>query len=217
MPDTHAVVNQVPLLEEHNPASSPVLIEALIREGGQWGLDEVTAVGAISGARQTQRWGELANRNRPILRTHDRFGHRVDEVEYDPAYHELMRVAIEHGLHAAPWADDRPGAHFVRAAKTSVWTAEPGHVCPISMTYAVVPALRLNPELAAIYEPLLTSRQYDPELKLADNQSRDDRGHVDDRKAGRLRRPCRNLAGDPQRRRDLLADRSQVVHVGADV
>ncbi|MGA8330273.1 MAG: acyl-CoA dehydrogenase family protein [Mycobacterium sp.] len=167
MPDTHAVVNQVPLLEEHNPASSPVLIEALIREGGQWGLDEVTAVGAISGARQTQRWGELASRNRPILRTHDRYGHRVDEVEYDPAYHELMREAIGHGLHAAPWADDRPGAHVVRAAKTSVWTAEPGHMCPISMTYAVVPALRFNPELSAIYEPLLTSRQYDPELKLA--------------------------------------------------
>ena len=145
MPDTHVVSNQVPPLEEHNPASSPVLIEALIREGGQWGLDEVTAVGAISGARQTQRWGELAQRNRPILRTHDRYGNRIDEVEFDPAYHELMRVAIEHGLHAAPWADDRPGAHVVRAAKTSVWTAEPGHVCPISMTYAVVPALRLQP------------------------------------------------------------------------
>jgi putative acyl-CoA dehydrogenase len=167
MSDTHAVINQVPLLEEHNPASSPVLIEALIREGGQWGLDEVNAVGAISGARQTQRWGELANRNRPILRTHDRYGHRVDEVEYDPAYHELMQVAIEHGLHAAPWTDDRPGAHVVRAAKTSVWSAEPGHMCPISMTYAVVPALRFNAELSAIYEPLLTSREYDPELKLA--------------------------------------------------
>jgi putative acyl-CoA dehydrogenase len=144
-----------------------VLIEALIREGGQWGLDEVTEVGAVSGSRQTQRWGELAERNRPVLRTHDRYGHRVDEVEYDPAYHELMRAAVEHGLHAAPWADDRPGSHVVRAAKTSVWTAEPGHVCPISMTYAVVPALRCNPDLAAIYEPLLTSRHYDPELKVA--------------------------------------------------
>ena len=167
MPDTHVVSNQVPPLEEHNPASSPVLIEALIRGGGQWGLDDVTAVGAISGARQTQRWGELAQRNRPILRTHDRFGNRIDEVEFDPAYHELMRVAIEHGLHAAPWADDRPGAHVVRAAKTSVWTAEPGHMCPISMTYAVVPAMRFNSELAATYETLLTSREYDPELKLA--------------------------------------------------
>ncbi|HVQ98855.1 MAG TPA: acyl-CoA dehydrogenase family protein, partial [Mycobacterium sp.] len=166
MPDTHIVTNQVPPLENHNPASSPVLIEALIREGGQWGLDEVTEVGAISGSRHAQRWGELADRNRPMLRTHDRYGHRVDEIDYDPAYHELMRAAIEHGLHAAPWADEQPGSHVVRAAKTSVWTAEPGHMCPISMTYAVVPALRCNPELAAVYEPLLTSRHYDPELTV---------------------------------------------------
>ncbi|OBI45842.1 DNA alkylation response protein [Mycobacterium kyorinense] len=166
MPDTHVVTNQVPPLEDYNPASSPVLTEALIREGGQWGLDEVTEVGAISGSAETQRWGELADRHRPILHTHDRYGHRVDEVEYDPAYHQLMRTAIKHGLHAAPWADERPGAHVVRAAKTGVWTAEPGHMCPISMTYAVVPALRCNPELADIYEPLLTSREYDPDLTV---------------------------------------------------
>src|ERR1700687_5397524 len=167
MSDTHIVTNQAPPLENYNPATSPVLIEALIREGGQWGLDEVTELGALSGSQQAQRWGELADRNQPILHTHDRYGHRVDEVEYDPAYHELMRVAIGHGLHAAPWADDRPGAHVVRAAKTSVWTPEPGHVGPISMPYAVVPALRYTPELAEIYEPLLTSREYDPELKVA--------------------------------------------------
>ncbi|AAS06683.1 Putative acyl-CoA dehydrogenase AidB [Mycobacterium avium subsp. paratuberculosis] len=157
----------MPPLDNYNPAGSPVLVEALIREGGQWGLDEVNEVGALSASRQAQRWGELADRNRPILHTHDRNGYRVDEVEYDPAYHELMRTAIAHGLHAAPWADDRPGAHVVRAAKTSVWTVEPGHVCPISMTYAVVPALRFNPELAKVYEPLLTSREYDPELRVA--------------------------------------------------
>ncbi len=166
MPDTHVVTNQVPPLVDHNPATSPVLIEALIREGGQWGLDEVTELGALSGSAQAQRWGDLADRNQPILHTHDRYGHRVDEIEYDPAYHELMRAAIAHGLHAAPWADDRPGAHVVRAAKMSVWTPEPGHVCPISMTYAVVPALRHNAELAKVYEPLLTSRVYDPELRV---------------------------------------------------
>ncbi|ORA19730.1 acyl-CoA dehydrogenase family protein [Mycobacterium arosiense] len=167
MSDTHVVTNQVPPLENHNPAGSAVLIEALIREGGQWGLDEVNEVGALSATHQAQRWGELADRNRPILHTHDRNGHRVDEVEYDPAYHELLRAAVAHGLAAAPWADDRPGAHVVRAAKTSVWTVEPGHICPISMTYAVVPALRFNPELAKVYEPLLTSREYDPELRPA--------------------------------------------------
>ena len=167
MPDTHVVTNQVPPLENYNPAAFPALVEALIREGGQWGLDEVNEVGALSGSKQAQRWGELADRNRPVLHTHDAYGHRIDEVEYDPAYHELMRAAIGHGLHAAPWADERAGAHVVRAAKMSAWNCEPGHVCPISMTYAVVPALRFNPELAAVYEPLLTSREYDPELRLA--------------------------------------------------
>jgi putative acyl-CoA dehydrogenase len=167
MSDTHVVTNQVPALENYNPATSAVLIEALIREGGEWGLDEVNEVGAIAGGREAQRWGELADRNRPILHTHDKYGHRVDEVEYDPAYHELMRTAIAVGIHAAPWADDRPGAHVVRAAKMSVWNVEPGHTCPISMTYAVVPALRCNPELAAVYEPLLTSREYDPDVKPA--------------------------------------------------
>src|SRR5246500_2520289 len=167
MPDTHVVTNQVPPLENYTPATSAVLVEALIREGGQWGLEEVNEVGALSASPEAQRWGELADRNRPILHTHDRFGHRVDEVEYDPAYHELMRAAIAHGMHAAPWADERPGAHVVRAAKTSVWTVEPGHVCPISMTYHVVPARRCTPERAAVSEPLLTSREYDPELKPA--------------------------------------------------
>lgn len=167
MSDTHVVTNQTSPLVDHNPATAPAIVEALIREGGEWGLDEVTELGVIAGSAQAQRWGELADRNRPILHTHDRFGHRVDEIEYDPAYHELMRTAVAHGLHAAPWADDRPGAHVVRAAKMSVWNPEAGHVCPISMTYAVVPALRHNPELAAIYEPLLTSREYEPELRLA--------------------------------------------------
>src|SRR5689334_22628115 len=164
--DTHVVTNQVPPLEDFNPAASPVLAEALIREGGEWGVDEVHELGALGGSAAAQRWGELADRNRPVLHTHDRVGHRVDEIEFDPAYHQLMTVAVGHGLHAAPWADDRAGAHVVRAAKTSVWTPEPGHICPISMTYAVVPALRYNKELADIYEPLLTSRQYDPELKV---------------------------------------------------
>ena len=166
MSETHVVTNQVPPLTDYNPATAPVLIEAMIREGGGWGLDEVTELGALSGGATAQRWGDLADRNVPVLHTHDRYGHRIDEIEYDPSYHELMRIAIGHGLHAAPWADDRPGAHVVRAAKMGVWTPEPGHVCPISMTYAVVPALRHNADLAEVYEPLLTSRAYDPELTI---------------------------------------------------
>lgn len=171
MAETHVVTNQAPPLLDHNPATSPALMEALVREGGGWGVDEVTELGALGGSARAQRWGELADRNRPVLHTHDRYGHRVDEVEFDPAYHELMNVAVTHGLHGAPWADDRTGSHVVRAAKTSVWTPEPGHICPISMTYAVVPALRNNSELAARYEPLLSSRVYDPELKVPDTKA----------------------------------------------
>jgi putative acyl-CoA dehydrogenase len=102
MSDTHVVTNQVPTLEDYNPATSPALAEALVREGGQWGADEVFELGALAGGSQAQRWGDLADRHQPILRTHDRYGHRVDEVEYDPAYHQLMTVAIGHGLHAPP-------------------------------------------------------------------------------------------------------------------
>ena len=165
MPDTHIVTNQAPPLENYNPATSPVLIEALIREGGQWGLDEVTELGALSGSQQAQRWGELADRNRPILRAHDRYGHRIDEVEYDPAYDELMRVAVGYGLHAAPWADAARLACRPRREDVGV-DARARPYLPISMTYAVIPALRFNPELAATYEPLLASREYDPELKV---------------------------------------------------
>jgi putative acyl-CoA dehydrogenase len=96
-----------------------------------------------------------------VLRTHDRYGHRIDEVEFHPAWHELMRTAVEHGLHAAPWAAGRAGAHVARAAKFYVWRVDAGHGCPISMTYAAVPALRHSPELARQYEPLLTAGSYD--------------------------------------------------------
>ena len=143
-----------------------MLIEALIREGGEWGLDEVTELGALAGTAQAQRWGELADRNKPILHTHDRYGHRVDEVEYDPAYHELMTVAVGHGLHAAPWADDRPGAHVVRAAKNSVWTGRTGPPVPDLHDLCRRPGPALQSRTAAVYEPLLASREYDPELKV---------------------------------------------------
>jgi putative acyl-CoA dehydrogenase len=101
-----------------------------------------------------------------VLHTHDRFGHRVDEVEFHPSYHALMDVAVREGLAGAPWAADKPGSHVARAAGFMVWScAEQGHGCPISMTYAAVPALRAAPSLAADYEPLLTSRVYDPGLR----------------------------------------------------
>ncbi|MER7024853.1 MULTISPECIES: acyl-CoA dehydrogenase family protein [Streptomyces] len=159
---THEVVNQPPPLTGFTAADEPALLETLRREGAGWGEREVTELGALAGTAAVQEQSRWAEEVPPRLHTHDRFGHRVDEVTFHPAWHQLMTVAVEQGLHAAPWADDRPGAHLVRAAKFYLWSqAEPGHGCPISMTYAAVPALRAAPELAAAYEPLLTSRVYD--------------------------------------------------------
>jgi putative acyl-CoA dehydrogenase len=158
---THDVLNQAPPLVGHDTAADPALLEGLEREGAGWAVDEVHELGRLAGTAEAQALGRLAERVPPRLHTHDRYGNRVDEVEYVPAYHQLMTTAVEHGLHAAPWADDRPGAHVARAAKFMVWSVDAGHGCPISMTYAVVPALRANPELSAQFEPLLTNRVYD--------------------------------------------------------
>ncbi|MFV8131199.1 acyl-CoA dehydrogenase family protein [Streptomyces syringium] len=166
MSATHEVLNQAPPLTGFTTADDPALLEALRRDGGGWGEAEVRELGARAGSEETQEQSRLAEAHPPVLRTHDRFGHRVDEVEFHPAWHALMAAAVESGQHAAPWAQARPGAHLVRAAKFYVWAqAEPGHGCPISMTYAAVPALRAQPELAALYEPLLASRSYDYGLR----------------------------------------------------
>jgi len=166
MPPTHEVFNQAPPLTGYDVADDPALLDGLRREGGGWSEPELHELGAQAGSAQAQEWGRLANEHPPVLRTHDRFGQRIDEVEFHPAWHELMGVAVGSGLHAAPWADPRPGAHVARAAKFYVWgSTDEGHTCPITMTYAVVPALRRHPELARRYEPLLTAPVYDPGLR----------------------------------------------------
>jgi len=161
---THEVLNQAPPLVGHSTAADPALREGVEREGAGWALPEIDELGRLAGTAEAQAWGRLAERVPPRLHTHDRYGHRVDEVEYVPEYHRLMETAVGHGLHGAPWADDRPGAHVARAAKFMTWSVDAGHGCPVSMTYAVVPALRANPDLAARLEPLLTNREYDPVL-----------------------------------------------------
>ncbi|MDG9701375.1 acyl-CoA dehydrogenase family protein [Streptomyces sp. DH37] len=166
MSATHEVINQPPPLTGFTTADDPAVPEALRRHGAGWGEAEVRELGALAGTPEVQDWARMAEETPPRLRTHDRYGHRVDEVEFHPAWHRLMETAVRHGLHAAPWADDRPGAHLVRAAKFYLWSqAEAGHGCPVSMTYAAVPALRAQPELAAAYEPLLASRSYDAGLR----------------------------------------------------
>jgi putative acyl-CoA dehydrogenase len=163
---THEVRNQAPPLAGHDVAADPALLEAVEREGAGWAAAELHELGLLAGRPATAEQARLANEHPPVLRTHDRYGNRIDEVEFHPAWHALMDTAVGHGLHAAPWADPRPGAHVARAAKFYVWSqAEAGHGCPISMTYAVVPALRHAPELAARFEPLLVTRAYDPGLR----------------------------------------------------
>jgi putative acyl-CoA dehydrogenase len=160
-------VNQPPPLVGYNvfEADAP-LREALEREGAAWAHDLVHDLGHLAGTEEAINWGFEANSNPPKLRTHDRFGERVDEVEFHPAWHRLMEVAIGHGLHALPWREPRIGAHAARAAAFYVWSqVEGGHGCPVSMTYAVIPALRKQPELAAHWEPLITSLDYDPGLR----------------------------------------------------
>jgi putative acyl-CoA dehydrogenase len=157
------VLNQPPPLRDYNPFESDrALQEALEREGGGWAADRCRQIAAVAGGVALD-WGVQANAYPPMLRTHDRYGNRIDEVEYHPAWHELMRVSVGHGLHALPWREPRPGAHVARAAMFFLFSqAEAGHGCPISMTYSGVPALRTQPELAREWEPRLTSTQYDP-------------------------------------------------------
>ena len=168
---THEVLNQVPPLADYDVADDPALTEALQREGVDEG-GELHELGERAGSAATQELARLANEHPPVLRTHDSRGNRIDEVEFHPAWHELMAVAVAHGMHAAPWRDRTPGGHVARAARFYVWTqAEAGHGCPISMTYASVPALRHAPGLADRFEPLLGSRSYDPGLRIPDGKT----------------------------------------------
>jgi putative acyl-CoA dehydrogenase len=165
---THEVLNQPPALELYNLFDTDRgLLEGIRREGAAWAEERLRAFGDIVG-REPLRWGFAANENPPILRTHDRFGHRIDEVEFHPTYHQLLGLGVSHGLHSLPWRQPRPGAHAARAALFYLLAqAEAGIGCPLSMTYSGVPALRAQPELAAEWEPRLTSSEYDPRLRPA--------------------------------------------------
>jgi len=169
---THEVINQVPPLAGHDVAADQALLTAVAEYDAGWVLPELHALGEAAGSADVIELARQANEHGPVLRTHDRYGNRVDEVEFHPAWHQLMTTAVSHGLHAAPWASGQPGAHVARAAKFFVWTqAEAGHGCPISMTYSVVPALRHAPDLAARFEPLLTAASYDPGLRVPDRKA----------------------------------------------
>jgi putative acyl-CoA dehydrogenase len=154
---THEVLNQAPTLEGYNLFDQDAALrESVEREAETWGLGRVRAFGATVGG-EPLRLGVLADHNPPVLRTHDRYGNRVDEVEFHPAWTWLLRLGVEAGIPSLPWRDPRPGAHVVRGALMYLLSqAESGVMCPLSMTYAAVPALRHSPELAAEWEPRLT-------------------------------------------------------------
>ncbi|MFF5287948.1 acyl-CoA dehydrogenase family protein [Paractinoplanes globisporus] len=163
---THEVFNQPPPLVDYDVSADAALLAGVAREGAPWAVGDLHRLGKLAGTAEPQRWADEANRFEPRLITHDRYGHRVDEVEFHPSWHRLMTVAVGEGLAGSAWADTRAGAHVARAAGLFVWSqVEAGHSCPISMTYAVIPALRNNPDVSEMYEPLLTSRAYDPGLR----------------------------------------------------
>ena len=164
MANPHAVFNVPPPLEQYNVyGADRALREAVAREGGSRADAALHAFGRFCGRADTIALGTLANENPPTLSTHDRYGHRVDLVRYHPAYHELMRIALAEGLHASPWDDAQSAAQVARAAKYFLQTqVEAGHGCPVTMTFACVPTLRKQPDLAAEWLPRVLSREYDP-------------------------------------------------------
>ena len=161
---THTVQNQPPPLDPYDAWSGdPALQEALVREGGGWASDRCAELGALVGSESVVAMGRQANESAPTLKTFDRWGQRVDEVEFHPSYHELMTLAFGHGLHALPWSTPKAGAHVAHAALGLLFTqAEAGVLCPVAMTYACVPALRNQPDVASEWVERVLSTTYDP-------------------------------------------------------
>ncbi len=158
------VTNQPPPLEDYNTyLSDPALRGAVHREGAEWADDFLREFGEWAGSAEAIDLGFQANDHRPSMRTHDRFGDRVDEIDFHPSYHRLMEASMAAGLHGSPWADSKPGAHVARAAAYYMQVGvEPGHLCPVTMTFASVPTLRHNDAIARAWTPRATNTAYDP-------------------------------------------------------
>ena len=161
---THEVENQVPPLEEINWfARDPVLRAGLEREGAGWAAERARGLGERLGTAEAIRWGFDANAFSPELKTHDRYGHRIDEVEFHPSYHRLMETAMEAGVHCLPWVEERAGGHVARAVLMYLMNqVESGTSCPLTMTAAVVPALKSEAGVAEEWVGRVTQMEYDP-------------------------------------------------------
>ncbi|HEV7624418.1 MAG TPA: acyl-CoA dehydrogenase family protein, partial [Amnibacterium sp.] len=167
MSTTHEVTNQAPPRSDVDEyGSHRALVDAVERYGALWATERLRAIGVLVGEAGFQRDAALADTHPPVLSTHDRWGHRVDDVAFHPAYHRILGDALRHGAHASCWTDRGPGAHVARAAAFLLFAqVEPGSACPVSMTHAVVPALRTTPSIAQVWEPKVTAAAYDPELR----------------------------------------------------
>jgi putative acyl-CoA dehydrogenase len=164
--DIREAANQAPPLVDHNVVTSDhALVEAVVRHADRTVVEDLVALGAEAGSAEAREHGMLANQHEPVLASYDRYGARIDEVRFHPSWHWLMERGVGHGLQAAPWVSESPHAHVRRAAGFLAWSqTEPGHGCPLSMTYAAVPALRADPGYAAIAKewiPRLASTRYD--------------------------------------------------------
>ena len=160
---THEVINQPCALENYNLYEhDKALAEAARREGAADREQDLARFGALAGAADTIDLGFRANNNKPVFNTHDRFGHRIDEVDFHPAYHQLMSLALENGLHSSPWTHPGTGAHVTRAAKYYMHSqVEAAHCCPVTMTFAAIPSIRKQPELAKLWEDRILHNSYD--------------------------------------------------------
>jgi putative acyl-CoA dehydrogenase len=165
---THAVLNQVPPYEDVNLyEANAALRDAVQFNQPSLAADGLSALGEVAGSAGMQRHARLANLHTPVLHAHDRFGHRIDEVEFHPSYHVLLGAALHHKLHGSPWGAGGP-SHVERAAGFILFTElEPSVLCPVSMTYAVAPALRANAALQQAFSGLLASPRYDARFQLA--------------------------------------------------
>jgi putative acyl-CoA dehydrogenase len=155
------LANQPPPLVGYDLLAANKPLREGVRREALWAEERIGRFARILGGGEPAEWARLANEHPPVLQTHDRYGTRIDHVEFHPAWHELLRLSVAHGVHALPWREPQPGAHVARAALMLLaMQVEAGHGCPLSMTYAAVPALRAEPDLAAEWEPRLTSLDY---------------------------------------------------------
>jgi putative acyl-CoA dehydrogenase len=156
--------NQPPILENYNLFTSDEALKTAVEaNGGAWNNEHAACFGALLGKAETLELGNLANKNLPVLKTHDRFGNRLDTVEFHPAYHELMRVSIENETHSLAWTSENAGKYVARSALAFIkQQTDEGTSCPLTMTFAVVPSLKISPEIAAEWLPKVLSNEYDP-------------------------------------------------------